>query len=95
MYVYLQSSKNKKHQKLAELMESKEWEKYMVSTNDEGKKLALKGDYAFFMESSTIEYIQYRECELEQAGPLIDQKSYAIAYAECKYFILMLFYFFD
>lgn len=69
-------------------MQTKEWEKYMPSSNDQGIKLARTENYAFIMESASIEYIQYRMCDLEQAGPLIDQKSYAIAYAEskCNYF---------
>lgn len=82
--LFLKSSKNKKHRQIGEQMDSKEWSRYMVDSNDAGQKLAKKENYAFLMESSTIEYVQYRECELEQAGPLIDQKSYAIAYAECE-----------
>ena len=66
-------------------MSSKEWEKWMVDSNEEGKNLVLKENYAFIMESSSIEYIQERECDLEQAGGLIDQKSYAIAYRRSKY----------
>jgi ionotropic glutamate receptor len=65
-------------------MKSKEWEKWMVTSNDQAIHLAKTENYAFIMESSSIEYIQYRECDLEQAGPLIDQKSYAIAYAKSE-----------
>ncbi|XP_011500631.1 PREDICTED: glutamate receptor ionotropic, kainate 3-like, partial [Ceratosolen solmsi marchali] len=81
-FMYFQSSKNPKHRGLAEKMKSKEWEKWMVTSNDQAIHLAKTENYAFIMESSSIEYIQYRECDLEQAGPLIDQKSYAIAYAK-------------
>lgn len=80
MTICYQSSKNPKHRLLAEKMMSKEFEKYMVSSPDQGIKLAQTENYAFIMESSSIEYIQYRLCDLEQAGPLIDQKSFAIAY---------------
>ncbi|XP_014231599.1 glutamate receptor ionotropic, kainate 3-like [Trichogramma pretiosum] len=81
-FMYFQSSRNPKHRQLAEIMQSKQWERYMPSSNAEGIKLAQTENYAFIMESSSIEYIQYRMCDLEQAGPLIDQKSYAIAYKE-------------
>lgn len=67
-------------------MESKEWEKWMVDSTEAGKKLVLSDNYAFLMESSSIEYIQERECELEQAGGLIDQKSYAIAYRRSNFY---------
>ncbi|XP_014204503.1 glutamate receptor ionotropic, kainate 3-like [Copidosoma floridanum] len=81
-YQYFESSKNPKHKQLAEQMKAKEWERYMVTNNEDAFKLVRDEKYAFIMESSSIEYIQYRQCDLEQAGPLIDQKSYAIAYAE-------------
>lgn len=35
--------------------------------------------YAFFMESSVLEYITERNCEVRQVGGLLDSKSYAIA----------------
>lgn len=56
----------------------------MVNSNKKGIELSKLGNYAFLMESSGIEYYQWRECDLEQAGPLIDHKSYAIAYKESK-----------
>lgn len=37
------------------------------------------GQYAYFMESSTIEYVVERECELTQIGGLLDNKGYGIA----------------
>ncbi|XP_037079168.1 glutamate receptor ionotropic, kainate 2-like [Pollicipes pollicipes] len=37
------------------------------------------GKYAYFMESSTIEYVVERACELSQVGGLLDNKGYGIA----------------
>ena len=93
-FMYFKSSKNPKHQALARIMETKEWQdKWMVSENSDGIRLAKTENYAFIMESSSIEYIENRECELQQAGPLIDQKSYAIAYAESKLGVCFSFFF--
>lgn len=51
----------------------------LTSGNDEGISKVLKENYAFFMESSSIEYIVERECDLAQIGGLLDQKGYGIA----------------
>lgn len=50
-------------------------------TNDDGVERVSKGDgqYAFLMESSTIEYEIERKCDLMQVGGLLDSKSYGIA----------------
>merc|ERR1711974_264510 len=50
----------------------------MVSTNKEGidKVVQEQGTYAFFMESTTIEYVVERYCQLQQVGGLLDSKSY-------------------
>lgn len=64
-----------------------EWaKKFMVDTNEKGIELARSNEvnYAFFMESPSIEYVQHRICDLEQAGGLIDQKAYAIGYAKSE-----------
>lgn len=52
-----------------------------TSTNEEGVDRVLKGKrkYAFFMESTTIEYQIERHCELQQVGTLLDNKGYGIA----------------
>ncbi|KAK9303590.1 hypothetical protein QLX08_004755 [Tetragonisca angustula] len=49
-------------------------------TNDEGVERVLKKyDYAFLMESTTIEYRMERNCDLDKVGGLIDNKGYGIA----------------
>lgn len=52
-----------------------------TKTNDEGVDRVLKGKrgYAFFMESTSIEYNVARECQLVQIGGLLDSKGYGIA----------------
>ncbi|XP_076230629.1 glutamate receptor ionotropic, kainate 2 isoform X2 [Nomia melanderi] len=51
-----------------------------TKTNEEGVERVLKKrDYAFLMESTTIEYRMERQCELDKVGGLIDNKGYGIA----------------
>ncbi|KAG6795357.1 glutamate receptor ionotropic, kainate 2 isoform X1 [Apis mellifera caucasica] len=51
-----------------------------TKTNDEGVDRVLKKrDYAFLMESTTIEYRMERNCDLDKVGGLIDNKGYGIA----------------
>lgn len=52
-----------------------------VQNNDEGLDRVIKGkrDYAFFMESTAIEYQMERHCDLIQVGGLLDSKGYGIA----------------
>nr|AXF48872.1 ionotropic receptor IR41 [Lobesia botrana] len=50
------------------------------NSNEDGVKRAENGpvSYAFFMESSAIEYYKERHCTLMQIGDLLDSKSYGI-----------------
>ncbi|XP_050695826.1 glutamate receptor ionotropic, kainate 2-like isoform X2 [Eriocheir sinensis] len=52
-----------------------------TKSNDDGVERAAKskGMYAFLMESSSIEYVVERNCDLMQIGGLLDSKSYGIA----------------
>lgn len=52
-----------------------------TKSNEEGVKRVQKGDgqYAYMMESSSIEYITERFCDLTQVGGPLDSKSYGIA----------------
>ena len=53
----------------------------MVGSNSQGVELVedSDGNYAFFMESSSIEYLVERRCKLSQVGGLLDSKGYGIA----------------
>lgn len=76
----------------------KHMEKYrdevMVMENDDGVAKAQKERYAFFMETTSIEYEIQRKCDLDQVGNKLDEKSYGIAMKKSKnystYFILTL-----
>ena len=50
-------------------------------SNQEGVDRVLhgSGQYAFLMESSSIEYVTERYCRLQQIGGLLDAKGYGIA----------------
>ncbi|KAG8191844.1 hypothetical protein JTE90_022833, partial [Oedothorax gibbosus] len=47
--------------------------------NQKGVERVKKGNYAFLMESTTIEFIMERNCDLTQVGGLLDSKGYGIA----------------
>ncbi|XP_029035815.1 glutamate receptor ionotropic, kainate 2-like isoform X2 [Osmia bicornis bicornis] len=51
----------------------------LTQDNDSGLKKVLMEDYAFLMESSSIEYITERYCNVTQIGGLLDAKGYGIA----------------
>lgn len=50
-------------------------------SNEDGVNRVLKGKgkYAFFMESSAIDYYTKRHCNLKMVGPKLDSKEYGIA----------------
>lgn len=52
-----------------------------TASNDEGIERVLKsrGQYAFLMESTSIEYQVEKNCGLQQIGGLLDSKGYGIA----------------
>ncbi|KAF4021978.1 hypothetical protein G4228_013242 [Cervus hanglu yarkandensis] len=50
----------------------------LVKNNEEGIQRTLTADYALLMESTTIEYVTQRNCNLTQIGGLIDSKGYGI-----------------
>lgn len=47
-----------------------------TSSNDEGVDRVIKGKggYAFLMESTSIEYVIERNCDLTQIGGMLDSK---------------------
>lgn len=60
-----------------------------VKNNDEGVERVLKGKrgYAFFMESTSIEYQVEQHCQLTQVGTTLDSKGYGIAMPFRKYIV--------
>ncbi|XP_071747530.1 glutamate receptor ionotropic, kainate 2 isoform X1 [Lepeophtheirus salmonis] len=77
---FFRDSKIPTYQRMWSFMEST---KPVVFTkgNPEGIERVKKenGNYAFLMESTTIEYVVERECDTTQIGGLLDSKSYGIA----------------
>ena len=57
------------------------WGDSLVQSNQEGidKVLRDNGGYAFFMESTSIEYQIERNCKLTKVGGNLDSKSYGVA----------------
>lgn len=60
-------------------------------TNEDGVEKVKKEDYAFLMESSSIQYIMERECDVTQVGGLLDEKGYGIAMKKREFYIEMMF----
>ena len=50
------------------------------ASNKEGVERVLNSDgqYAFMMESTVVDYVVERQCELTQVGGLLDNKGYGI-----------------
>ncbi|XP_032677546.1 glutamate receptor ionotropic, kainate 2-like isoform X2 [Odontomachus brunneus] len=51
----------------------------LPARNDDGVQKVKLEEYAFLMESSSIEYITERYCNVTQVGGLLDEKGYGIA----------------
>lgn len=79
-YQFFKTATYPKHQAVWSKMNSFKPSTY-VDNNKEGvrKVLNKNQDYAFFMESASMEYEINKHCELKQIGGLLDSKGYAIA----------------
>ena len=82
---FFKDSTTEVYQKLYRVMSENE-DEVMVTSNKDGidKVIMEQGSYAFFMESTTIEYVIERHCNLQQIGGLLDSKSYGIAVQQGK-----------
>ncbi|XP_055907336.1 glutamate receptor ionotropic, kainate 2-like isoform X2 [Eupeodes corollae] len=76
-FTFFQEANYPTYQKIYEFM--KDNPQYMTTTNNEGVERVEKENYAFFMESTSIEYVVERKCTLGQVGSLLDEKGYGIA----------------
>lgn len=65
-----------------------------ATSNKEGEERVVrgKGAYAYLMESTTIEYVVERNCDLTQVGGMLDSKGYGIAMPPSKWNIIILNY---
>lgn len=50
----------------------------LVKSVEDGVQRVMQSNYALLMESSTIDYITMRNCNLTKVGGLIDSKGYGI-----------------
>ena len=50
-----------------------------VANYQEGVQRVLRGNYAYLMESTLLDYLVQRDCNLTQVGGLLDSKGYGIA----------------
>ncbi|KAK3551646.1 hypothetical protein QTP70_020853, partial [Hemibagrus guttatus] len=74
---FFKKTKISTYDKMWEFMSSRR-HSVMVKSVEEGIQRVLTSDYAFLMESTTIEYVTQRNCNLTQIGGLIDSKSYGV-----------------
>ena len=57
-----------------------------TSSNSEGLQRVLNENYAYLMESTSIEYLAERNCDITQIGGLLDSKGYGIAMRKSNFF---------
>lgn len=57
---------------------------YLTGSNDEGLRRVQSENYAYLMESTSIEYITERYCDVTHIGGLLDDKGYGIAMKKSK-----------
>ena len=50
-----------------------------VESYEDGVDRVLNGSYAFLCESTMLDYVIHRNCNLTQIGGLLDSKGYGIA----------------
>ncbi|RWS04106.1 hypothetical protein B4U79_11974, partial [Dinothrombium tinctorium] len=75
---YEKKSNHSTYQRMWSFMESRIPSVFVGQ--DKGVARTLKGDYAYLMESSSIEYMIHKyPCDLTTVGGLLDQKEYGIA----------------
>ncbi|KAG9328452.1 hypothetical protein JZ751_013920 [Albula glossodonta] len=74
---FFKKSKVSTFEKMWAFMSSKQ-NTALVKSNEEGIQRVLKSDYALLMESTTIDYVVRRNCNLTRVGGQIDSKGYGI-----------------
>ncbi|XP_055926547.1 glutamate receptor ionotropic, kainate 2-like isoform X1 [Argiope bruennichi] len=75
---FFESSQLQPYKRMWSVMQSAQ-PNVFTKDNPEGIERVRKGNYAFLMESTTIEYYTERDCDLTQIGGLLDSKGYGIA----------------
>ncbi|KAL0117227.1 hypothetical protein PUN28_010223 [Cardiocondyla obscurior] len=84
-YTFFRDSTHEPYKIMFKYMKKHAKEVIMVD-NKKGVTKVQNDDYAFFMESSSIEYVTQRECNVTMIGGLLDSKSYGIAMKKDSYY---------
>lgn len=84
----MQDSRIETYQKMWRYMESKK-PSVFVSTYEEGTKRVKEGNFAFLMESTTLDYVVQRDCNLTQIGGLLDSKGYGIGTPKGIFYVII------
>ncbi|XP_039516715.1 glutamate receptor ionotropic, kainate 2 isoform X2 [Pimephales promelas] len=74
---FFKKTKISTYDKMWEFMKSRS-QSVIVKSVEEGIHRVLTSDYAFLMESTAIEFVTQRNCNLTQVGGLIDSKAYGV-----------------
>ncbi|XP_059955758.1 glutamate receptor ionotropic, kainate 1 isoform X8 [Mesoplodon densirostris] len=74
---FFKKSKISTYEKMWAFMSSRQ-QTALVKNSDVGIQRVLTTDYALLMESTNIEYVTQRNCNLTQIGGLIDSKGYGV-----------------
>ncbi|XP_065102415.2 glutamate receptor ionotropic, kainate 3 [Paramisgurnus dabryanus] len=74
---FFKKSRVSTFEKMWAFMSSRQSTSFVKSIED-GIQRVLKSDYALLMESTTIEYVTRKNCNLTQVGGIIDSKGYGI-----------------
>ncbi|XP_039755197.1 glutamate receptor ionotropic, kainate 3-like [Pararge aegeria] len=74
-YKFFEQSTNELYQRMYQTMK----EQPMPLSNPEGIRKALEDNFAYFAESTTIEYTVERLCDVTSVGDPLDSKGYGIA----------------
>ncbi|KAL3314275.1 Glutamate receptor ionotropic, kainate 1, partial [Cichlidogyrus casuarinus] len=72
---FFKDSKDENYKKMGETMQK---EDSYATTVAEGISRVEDGNFAFILESSLLEYYNYRKCNLKQIGGMLDTKYYSI-----------------
>jgi len=76
---FFQTSNHSTYRRMWNFMESRKHQGVFPKDNNKGINMVKKGNFAFLMESTSIDYMVQRDCELTQIGGLLDHKGYGIA----------------
>lgn len=76
---FFASSNHSTYRRMWNFMESRKHQGVFPKDNNKGIDMVKKGNFAFLMESTSIDYVAQRNCELVQIGGLLDHKGYGIA----------------